>query len=180
MRMDEDENTDCSNKQHVEGGFHSVIGEDNDKGDIENQDDGKRKRKKDGEEKERGPKQLQFSRLMERFSDMWANSPFSYEAERERIEAIRAERGRRRPPSPPKRFSDRRVDIDKTEEDKSEDLATEQQQLLQIKQQQEAARQQQLFRSQQQHLRRLLFLQQQQVLLKQQQAESQQHNQWLF
>ena len=34
-----------------------------------------------------------------RFSDMWANSPFSYEAERERIEKIRAERGRRRPPS---------------------------------------------------------------------------------
>ena len=66
MRMDEDENTDCSNKQHVEGCFHSVIGEDNDKGDIENQDEGKRKRKKDGEEKERGPKQLQFSRLMER------------------------------------------------------------------------------------------------------------------
>ena len=30
---------------------------------------------------------------------MWANSPFSYEAERERIEKIRAERGRRRPPS---------------------------------------------------------------------------------
>ena len=39
-----------------------------------------------------------------RFSDMWANSPFSYEAERERIEKIRAERGRRRPPSPPKRY----------------------------------------------------------------------------
>ena len=34
-----------------------------------------------------------------RFSDMWASSPFSYEAERERIEKIRAERGRRRPPS---------------------------------------------------------------------------------
>ena len=28
---------------------------------------------------------------------MWANSPFSYEAERARIEKIRAERGQRRP-----------------------------------------------------------------------------------
>ena len=89
------------------------------------------------------------------------------------------------------RYSNRRVEIDNTEEkddiDEEVDLAV-QQRLLQIKQQQEVARQQQLFQQQQQqqleeqlvqqqqqqqHLHRLLFL-------KQQQAESQQHNQWLY
>ena len=62
-----DENKDCGDKQHFEGGFDSVIGGDNDKGDIiENRDKGKSKRKMEGKEKEREPKQLQFSRLMER------------------------------------------------------------------------------------------------------------------
>ena len=60
-----DENTDCDEKHHFEGGFHSVIGEDNDKGDVENPDEENRKPlKMEGEERE--PKQLQFSRLMER------------------------------------------------------------------------------------------------------------------
>ena len=60
-----DENKDCGDEQHFEGSFDSVIGGDNDKGDIiENRDEGKRKM--EGEEKEREPKQLQFSRLMER------------------------------------------------------------------------------------------------------------------
>ena len=59
-----DENKDCGDEQHFEGGFDSVIEGDNDKGDIENRDEGKRKM--EGEEKEREPKQLQFSRLMER------------------------------------------------------------------------------------------------------------------
>ena len=62
-----DENKDCGDEQHFEGGFDSVIEGDNDKGDIiENRDKGKSKRKMEGKEKEREPKQLQFSRLMER------------------------------------------------------------------------------------------------------------------
>ena len=56
-----DENTN----QHFEKGFHNVIGEDNEKGDVENSEEGNMKAVK-MEEKERKPKQLQFSRLMER------------------------------------------------------------------------------------------------------------------
>ena len=89
------------------------------------------------------------------------------------------------------RFSNRRVEVDKVEDESEEVELAEQQRLLQIKQQQEAARQQQLFRSQQQQqqqqLEEQLVLQQQEqqhlrrllLLKKQQQAESQQHNQWL-
>ena len=40
---------------------------------------------------------------------MWANSPFSYEAERARIEKIRAERGQRRP-SNTQRYEQRKME----------------------------------------------------------------------
>ena len=60
-----DENTDCSDNQHFRRDFHNVIGEDNGKGDVENSEEGNMKAFK-LDDKDRKPKQLQFSRLMER------------------------------------------------------------------------------------------------------------------
>ena len=60
-----DENTNCGHNQHFERGFHNVIGEDNEKSDVENSEEENMSAVK-MEEKERKPKQVQFSRLMER------------------------------------------------------------------------------------------------------------------
>ena len=55
------------------------------------------------------PLYFSITTLKSRFHDMWANSPFSYEAERARIEKIRAERGQRRP-SNTQRYEQRKME----------------------------------------------------------------------
>ena len=67
--MQKDENTDCIDKQHCEDGYHNVIEEDKDQDDLENPEqdplsNGKAFKMEGDEERE--PKQLQFSRLVER------------------------------------------------------------------------------------------------------------------
>jgi len=176
-----------SNKTYIDKSNELVNREEH--SDLETFDNGEKGCKKEKKE-EREAKQLQFSRLMERFHDMWANSPFSYEAERARIEKIRAERGQRRP-SNTQRYSNRREDNKEEEDEKKEEeeanLTLQRQRLLQVAQQQEITRQQQLLQQQQQFEQQLVEQQAQQqqhlqrlLALRQRQSESQQHHQWLF